>query len=209
MFKKSLVALSAMLLSIGAFASTAASAVAASAPTVAASAATVVASDPGFFMSLFGFLAGLLLTWPAFIALIFLGILFEHNGARGWAVFAALALAAVSYFFFHVGLMTIAISAGAYLVIGVVWSFWRYKRHASDVVEKFKDAMQRDKEIAIAKLHPKAMLSTITAWIVIWPFSAVENVVGDLITGLQALVSKIFRGVYHRIYDAAVGQLTK
>lgn len=209
MFKKSFMALSAMLLSVGAFAGTAASAVAASAPAVAASAATVVASDPGFFMSLFGFLAGLLLTWPAFIALVFLGILFEHNGARGWAVFAALVLAAVSYFFFHVALMSIAIGAGAYLAFGVVWSFWRYKRHAANVVEQYKDADKREKDIAIARLHPKAMLSTITAWIVIWPFSMVENVVGDLITAIQTLVSKIFRGVYHRIYDAAVGQLTK
>ncbi len=209
MFKKSLTALSTMLLSVGAFASTAASAVAASAPAAVASAASAAASDPGFIMSLVSFIAGFLLTWPAIIALIFLGILFEHNGARGWAVFAALALAAVSYFFFHVALMSIAIGAAGYLAIGVVWSFWRYKRHAADVVEKFKDAVQRDKDMAIARLHPTAMLSTITAWIVIWPFSAVENIAGDLITAIQTLVSKIFRGVYHRIYDTAVGQLTK
>jgi len=209
MFKKSLVALSAMLLSFGAFASTAASAVVASAPVVAASAATAAASDPGFFMAMFGFFGGLLLTWPAFIALVLLGILFEHNGARGWAVFSALALAGVSYFFFHVALLSIAIGTGVYLAIGVVWSFWRYKRHADDVVERFKDAMKQDKDDAIRRLHPKAMLSTITAWILIWPFSAVENVVGDLITALQLLVSKIFRGIYHRIFDSAVSKLTK
>jgi len=201
MFKKSLTGLSALLLSAGAFAGTAASA-----PAVAASAA---AADPGLFMAVFGFIGGLLLTWPAFIALILLGILFEHNGARSWAVFSALVLAAVSYFFFHVALMSIVIGAAVYLAIGVVWSFWRYKRHAADVVEKFKYAAKQDKDEALRRLHPKAMLSTITAWIVIWPFSAVENIVGDLITAIQTLVSKIFRGVYHRIYDAAVGQLTK
>jgi hypothetical protein len=35
----------------------------------------------------------------------------------------------------------------------------------------------------------------------------VENFVGDIITGIQTLVQKIFRGIYHRIYDSAVAAL--
>jgi hypothetical protein len=209
MFKKSLVALSALVMSMGAFASTAASAMAASAPAVAASVASAAASDPGLLTAVFGFFGGLLLTWPALVALALLGVLFEANGARGWAVFAAIVTAAVSYFFFHVALATIGIGAVVYLVVGLLWSFYRYKRHASDIVEKFRNAAQRDRERALELLHPKEMLGTITAWIMIWPFSFIEHFVGDLITGIQTLVSKFFRGVYHRIYDSAVSQLTK
>jgi hypothetical protein len=157
--------------------------------------------------TILGFAAGFLLTWPALIVLVVLGILFEHNGARGWAVFSALATAAVSYFFFSVPLMTIALGAVGYVVIGLIWSFWRYKRHAAKVVEEYRNESSDKKQWALAKLHPKAMLSTITAWIMIWPFSLVENLIGDIINTIQMLVTKFFRGVYHKVYDSAVSAL--
>lgn len=168
---------------------------------------TVTASDPGFIATVVAFAAGFLLTWPALIALIVLGVLFEHNGARGWAVFTALAVMVASYFFFNVSLLMIGVGAVAYIGIGLVWSWYRYKRHATNVVAAHRDATPSQKERALAALHPKAMLSTITAWIMIWPFSMVENVIGDIINTIQLLVTKFFRGVYHRIYDAAVSAL--
>lgn len=153
------------------------------------------------------FFAAFLLSWPALIGLVLLGILFEHNGSRGWAVSTALAIAAVSYFFFAVPLTTLLIGAGAYLAFGLVWSFYRYKRHAMLVVAQNKTADALTRENALYRLHPKNMLSTITAWIVIWPFSAIENVAGDIINSIQLLVTKFFRGVYFRIYDSAVNEL--
>jgi hypothetical protein len=204
MFKKSLAALTAMLGASAAFAGTVAPAVAASAPVVGA---VTTAVEVGFFASLFAFAAGFLLTWPALIALIVLGILFEHNGARGWAVFAALVSMGVAYLFFNVSLIALGIGAVAYIAIGLFWSFWRYKRHAEKVVEANRDTSASNKERVLAQLHPKAMLGTITAWIMIWPFSMVENIVGDLINGIQLLVTKFFRGVYHKVYDSAVAAL--
>lgn len=155
------------------------------------------------------FILGLVSAWGLVIlaVLAVLGILFEHNGARGWSVFSALLVAVVAYVAFSVSLLHIALGAVAYIVIGVLWSFYRYKRHADKVVETNKDASSREKEIALARLHPKAMLSTLTAWIVIWPFSFVEHFVGDIINAIQTLVTKIFRGIYHRIYDSAVAAL--
>lgn len=173
----------------------------------AATATAAAAASPGFLAAAAGFAAGLILTWPALIVLFVLGILFEHNGARGWSVFTALVAAATAFFFFSVSLMTIAIGAVAYVIIGLVWSFWRYKRHAAKVVEENKGLDKMYRERAIERLHPKAMLPTITAWILIWPFSMVENITGDIINFIQSLVTKFFRGVYHRIYDAAVSAL--
>ncbi len=174
-------------------------------PVTVAVATTVV--SPGIIAGALGFITGLLLSWPALIGLAFIGILFEHNGARGWSVFTALVVAATSYFFFSVPLTTICIGSAIYIAVGLIWSFWRYKRHADKVVEANRDAAPRQKDRAIAELHPKAMLGTITAWIIIWPFSMVENIIGDLISAIQLLVQKIFRGIYHRIYESAIAAL--
>jgi len=184
---------------------------AASAATVGAVATTTSgAASTGFFASAAGFALGVIGAWGLLIliGLFVLGILFEHNGARGWSVFSAIVTAAVAYFFFSVSLLTIAIGAAAYIVIGLVWSFWRYKRHAANVVEEYRQASQSEKERALRRLHPKEMLGTITAWILIWPFSFVENMIGDFITAIQTLITKVFRGIYHRIYDSAVAALS-
>ena len=171
----------------------------------AQAAAATGAAEVGFFAAIGLFIAG----WGVaiLVGLALLGILFEHNGARGWAVFTALIVAAVAYISFHVSLLMIAIGAVGYIAVGLAWSFWRYKRHAANVVEQNREANASTKERALALLHPKAMLGTITAWIMIWPFSMVENIVGDLITAIQMLVTKFFRGVYHKVYESAVQAL--
>jgi hypothetical protein len=148
-----------------------------------------------------------MLTWPALIALLFFGVLFEHNGARGWAVFTALVVAAVAYFFFSVSLLTIGIGVASYIAFGLVWSFWRYKREAQLVVEANKAESIQTREYALRRLHPRNMWPSITAWVMIWPFSLIENFVGDIINAIQALVKKVFRGIYYKIYDSAVEAL--
>jgi hypothetical protein len=171
----------------------------------AAAPAAATAAEVGFFAGILGFLTG----WGVLIlaVLVLFGIISEHNNARGWSVFWALLAAAIAYLVFHVSLMTLIVGAIGYIIIGLFWSFWRYKRHASKIVEEYRQSSDSEKERALRGLHPKAMLSTITAWIVIWPFSMVENVIGDLITGIQMLVTKFFRGVYHKVYDSAVAAL--
>lgn len=154
------------------------------------------------------FIAGFLFTWPALLVLVLLGILFEHNGARGCAVATSLAVMAVSYFYFNISLLALGLGTLGYILLGLVWSFYRYKRHANKVVEEYKNRSDSDKERALKNLHPTNMLSTITAWIIIWPYSFIENFVGDIINAIQLLVQKIFRGVYHRIYNNAVVSLT-
>lgn len=151
-------------------------------------------------------LSAYLLTWPAFIGLLILGIFFEHAGARGWAVFTGIVTMLVSYFFFDVGLETIAYCAIAYVAVGVVWSFWRYKVFVDESVAKIKEsgASGHRKGLMIETIAPHRNLDTITAWIIIWPFSAVENILGDIITMVQALVSDVFKGVYHKIYTNRV-----
>lgn len=159
------------------------------------------------------FFAAYVLAWPTLVGILLLGIVFEHKGARGWAVFTGIVAMAVSYFYFEVTLSQILYLAIAYIVIGLVWSFWRYNVHAKTTVAWIKTLQVPDKfsevyrQTQIDNLAPSKNLDRITAWIIIWPFSAVENILGDLINAIQSLVTRVFKGVYSRIYNSHVKSL--
>jgi membrane protein implicated in regulation of membrane protease activity len=154
------------------------------------------------------FIAGFWLSWPCLIVLALLGICFEHaKGLRPIAVMLLIALAATAYFFFQLPLATIGIGAVGYLVIGLIWSFWRYKRQVEETVEELKDSSESQKRMTMLELHPKQMVGSITAWIIVWPFSLIDNLIGDLINAIQRTIVIWFRSVYHRIYDGAMVKL--
>jgi hypothetical protein len=154
------------------------------------------------------FLAGFLLNWWALGFLLFAGVLFEYNEAHGSAIFIGFVAAAVSYFFFDVALATIGLYSIAYFVIGVVWSFWRYKRHADKVVKESVVKDSYDRERALKRLHPSEMLGKLTTWILVWPFSMIENLVGDIINVVQRTITTVLKNAYMAIYNSAAGKLS-
>ena len=165
------------------------------------------------------FIAGILFTWPALIALFVLGLLFEHSAWRGTAIFFGLLLAVSGAFYFtgtsitalppfSLALLGTALMyIGGYLAIGVPCSFYRYKRHANKIVKTNRNCSKEQKEHALARLHPSEMGATLVAWIFIWPFAMLDNIIGDLIDVVEMLVKKVFRGAYNRIYEAAAAAL--
>lgn len=154
------------------------------------------------------FLATYFLTWPALVALCVLGIWAEHSEARGFAVFWALVAGVTAFFYFNVSLTSVAICSIGYVCFGIVWSFYRYKRF---MVAKVKDITENHPMNlhTIERYHPTKMLDTITAWIIIWPFSLIENLCGDIINGIENLVKNVFKGVYNRIYHAALADMIR
>lgn len=199
MFKR-LLAATAALTSASVFAQ------AASAPAIAAPAPVLItAAEAGLFSVALGFITG----WALLILgiLFLLGIVSEHNASSGWAIFWMILAASVAFVAFSFSWVTLAIGAVGYVVVGLMWSFWRYKRHAQKVVAANKTESATVKQRVLERLHPREMVGTITSWIIIWPFSMIENLVGDILNFVQELVTKFFRGVYHRIYDSAVSAL--
>jgi hypothetical protein len=122
-------------------------------------------------------------------------------------MFMGIVSAVVAYFFFHIDPMSIIVYIAGYFAIGFGWCVWRYKRHAADVVDRYKTHGQYDRSSALARLHPTKMLNTLTTWVLVWPFSMVENVSGDLIKLVQTTITKVFKTVFNRIYEQAVEQL--
>lgn len=151
------------------------------------------------------FFAGWLFTWQALVLVLVVGIFFEHTASRGLAVFSGIVAMVISYFYFEVSLQTIAYAAVGYLIVGVIWSFWRYNVFVSDRMKELRSRSWTNLDhytTATEGLAPSRNLKRITAWIIIWPFSAVENILGDIITMIQTLVTKVFKGVYYKIYTS-------
>jgi hypothetical protein len=160
---------------------------------------------------LLGAVTGYLLSWPALGFLIAWAIYAEHSDSSGWAVFASLIAGAIAFFMFDVSAKTLAYSALSYVMIGIGWSFWRYKRYVEVRVEEIKKKDYTNdsysKKSALNSLSPKEMSGAIVSWIVIWPVSLVENIVSDVITGLEKLVRTWLNKVYTSIYTSATKDL--
>lgn len=158
------------------------------------------------------FISAYAFSWP-FLAILFLtGVVFEHTRCHGWAVFTGLVAMVVGYFYFDVSLKTILFWAIGYVLIGLVWSFWRYNVYVSDGVKAIKERLNSDNNYTLVQgrkdeLLPSRNLDLITTWVLIWPFSAVECLLGDVITFIQTLVTKVFRQVYSRIYSSHIESL--
>ena len=156
---------------------------------------------------LIGLFTGYMLGWPSLVVLICLGIFAETCESHVWAVLLGIVTAVVAFFFFKVDFMSILGYALAYFIIGFAWSIWRYRRHASDVVAAHKDSDSISQRYALKQLHPTEMLGKLTAWVIVWPFSIIENVTGDFIKLVHTMITKFFRRIYLSIYQSAESQL--
>lgn len=153
------------------------------------------------------FFAGFLLNWYALAILCILGSVFESIGAHSLSVFVGLVAMVSAYFFFGIATSSLLLYVMAYFAIGLLWSFWRYKRYADKVVEMCKSISDNQRRLRIEELAPSTMVDKIATWVIIWPFSMVENVLGDVFVVVQTTVSKFFKGVYARIYESAIARV--
>jgi len=159
-------------------------------------------------IAILAFIGAILFTWEALVVLFVLGIICEYNEWRGFAIFIAIVSAICAYFFFSVPLVTVAEYSAGYLVIGFIWSFWRYKRHVDKVVDEIKENGRRSGDTTrLEYLKPTRMVGTIVAWVIVWPFSFVENFTQDIIRGIELVIKKVLHKVYNAIYASAIKSL--
>ena len=173
--------------------------------------------------NLIAFIAGWLLSWPALIGL---GIWCEHKDHRKSSItFALIILGAIllaAFRIFDLSLVSAGLIVLAYGACGVLWSFFRYRRFVRSSVEDWNEAHENYVKTSRAGVHlggadsleqlmnrlkPSSNTGKIIAWMVVWPFSFIENLAGDIIGGLTELVKTTFKTVYASIYAAAIQDL--
>lgn len=142
-----------------------------------------------------------LLTWPALLIILGLGVLAEHFDNIKTAVFLGLTAIVISYIMFSVPLTTLALILLGYVIVGILWSFWRYKRFVSSGVKGLsRNASDQYKRTMLQHLSPEQNKGMLVFWILMWPLSLVSNFIGDFINLIQKLVTEVFHKVYAKIF---------
>lgn len=147
--------------------------------------------------------------------LVVLTVIFEHKEKTGMAIMTFIFTTFCVFYFgtIEFELKKFLMALLAYGIIGIVWSFWRYKRYVEVKSEaayaKHKSAEmsqfdQRYLNLALESLQPKNMTGKIVQWIIIWPFSMIENILGDLIVLIEKIVTGSLNSIYQKIYTHSV-----
>lgn len=161
--------------------------------------------------AILGFLDAAFVNWWAFGGLITIGLISERGGNQWCSVFFGVLLTIVSTFLFKLyeyPIQSIALLVAVYFVVGIIWSFWRYKRYVTNAVLEFESNTAYRQSVSqsnfIERLSPSEHWDAITGWVIVWPFSFVEYGVSDTIDAVKAVVSKYFKSIYQRIYQNAI-----
>jgi len=160
--------------------------------------------------------------------LLFLGTFvfwLVHQEDDGWAIIWLLVASAIAYHIFQLELTTFLMWLAAYIPIGVIWSFYRWRRYCNKSVEEYnwekqkRDAVDHagaDSELAREQrqldglkkmLEPSNNISRLVQWIFIWPFSIIDNVIGDIYDMVVKLVKTHLISLYSKISSSALDKV--
>jgi len=147
------------------------------------------------------FFTGLILGmgWWLLAPLVLFSILFDHCDRYGWSFIFTL-LAALSFgVFFSVESTTLLWIVAAYIPVGFLWSFWRWRRHCDRVVDEAgEEPVDYDIRQAERRLNIKQNLDKVTYWVACWPISVVSSLAEDLIDAIQRAILRISKNTYEK-----------
>lgn len=161
-----------------------------------------------------GLITGYIITWPVLAMSLLLIIVAEHNDESKFALFWAIVAASISYFYFNLAIADIAWYIGTYVVIGVGWSVWRYMRYVKNYIaeeiqtKSAHTSVEAIKERVMCRCSVSNMAGRVVSWIIIWPFSMIENLTKDIYDTLIAVVKNVLRKVYDTILTNMVRGIT-
>jgi hypothetical protein len=157
---------------------------------------------------------GVIMSPWVFGSLIILALWAESlDNHKTTAFFVALGLVS-SYFMFNISLVYLL----AYIPVGMLWSVWRWKIHCkkatiraslrkADVTERGTIGSQRNR--LEKEVNLKDNVDKIVSWIVCFPVSVLEQVVGDVVLMLKVIVTEWFAKVYTLSSNKALDDFDK
>lgn len=170
--------------------------------------------------TILAFFAGVIVShwfiWPALVFAIFC----DYREWKFMAVVSTALLGFAAYLIFQPPTAWLMYGALAYLPIGFLWSFFRYRRHVGTMVKQFnayvkenKDNPQADLRYQRNSLDRESKIShnvdRVTYWVALWPISVVQSILDDVIAAIEHFVTKTLRRLYDGIRNSALKNVTE
>ena len=147
------------------------------------------------------FILGVYFSWWFIIGMFCIIPIAYHNEyeVAGLIVLGLLGLAL--YSISNISLITLGLSALAYIPLGIFYSIFRWKRRGDDIVEEILsiETTSFRRGNLIESLKPENNISYIASLILGWPFSALENLLSDIFISIKNLIKDYLIDVYSRI----------
>ena len=169
------------------------------------------------------FLGLVVLSWWT---ILFLGgavLWTTHTESEAWALFWMVGLITCLYFIFNIPLTWLLIGIAAYIPIGLGWSVYRFKRFCKDKYKYVTEAINKNTaKAAGSKLNnntrylkdnfkeevkPSSNIDKIVIWVLIWPFSLIDNLIGDLLDLIEDFIKKYLIKIYENIANKYLDQI--
>lgn len=139
--------------------------------------------------------------WWLLAPLILFSILTEHWRAPACQFFFTLWAVICAVVLFNVSWTVIGYSALAYIPIGFLWSFWRWKKRCDKEVRELETTENPGNwsvNVALDRVSFRNNIGKITSWVFCWPFSMVGCCLEDLIDAVQSGIRKIGKITYEK-----------
>ena len=159
-----------------------------------------------------------------FLGLLALSVVYTiatERDTHGFAIFATIlgiglfwksivALGAIAWPFILTGV-------GAYLLIGGIWSVFRWLKYCQNYIAKnpYNTAMNdysSGREVRLTaqeyfskKLRPSEHKSRLIGWIVYWPWSLIWNIAGDTLTAIYDALANVYQKTADAVIKKALG----
>ena len=142
------------------------------------------------------------------VPLVFLFLVFHEETSLS-LLFLIITLSSIQYFGFidfrTFDIMNAIYFVIGYLIIGCIWSLFKYKQRAEEIAEPYKRYKDHSKEDIIKEIKSRISNYQISFWIVFFPISIIKFALSDFV---YYLISKPGR-VYDYIARSVVEKMFK
>lgn len=150
-----------------------------------------------------GLIIGYLFTPIGLGLLLIFSLICSSRESNFWATLYLGTGVAAAVYLLDPPLIYLAYAAPVYFIVGLFWSVWRYKRYVSKKVQGAQSLSSLQRDYLLHDIAPKQMLGKFVSWVLTWPVSMIASAVGDLINGIEHVITNWLGGVYHSIFKQA------
>lgn len=150
--------------------------------------------------SMYGIFEFLVFGSWAFWGIVLVAVIASSYDWTFVSLVATLVIGAILANTYQIGPLGIVGIVVAYVVIGVLWSMFRYRMAIIDYVSSISKV---DEYTSVSIVKPSSYTSRIVEWIVCWPVSVVGYLIKDILRFIKSIVTVHLKAVYENIYQSA------